>query len=340
MIPQKHEEYSPLRDSFGREIHYLRLSVTDRCNLRCRYCRVDNRFIPHDHVMRYEEMEKMVDLLTPMGVNKIRLTGGEPFVRKGFPEFLTRLRAAHPDIDLRLTTNGVMLAPYAPLLKELGVRVNLSLDSLRPERFASVTGRSLLPRVMDSLNALQQHDVPLKLNAVAMRGVNDDELPDFLRLAAERGLDMRFIEFMPMGEGTLWSDSTYWPAREILKEARQLVDLGPAVSHTASDGPATMYAIRGTKGRFGLITPLSCHFCGECNRLRLTSDGRLRTCLFDDREYPILPILRRTGIPEERRMNLVRQIVKRAVQRKPMGAEILARRKNEVARRTMTSIGG
>ena len=118
---------SPLRDSFGREIHYLRLSVTDRCNLRCRYCRVDNSFIPHERVMRYEEMEKLVDLLVPLGVGKVRLTGGEPFVRKGFTEFLTRLRAAHPELDLRLTTNGVMLAPHAQLLKELGVRVNLSL---------------------------------------------------------------------------------------------------------------------------------------------------------------------------------------------------------------------
>lgn len=335
-----HEASHSLKDSFGREVHYLRLSVTDRCNLRCRYCRVDNSFIPHERVMRYEEMEKMVALLTPLGVSKVRLTGGEPFVRKGFPEFLTRLRAAHPDLDLRLTTNGVMLAPYAALLKELGVRVNLSLDSLRPERFAAVTGRDLLPRVMESLDALQKHGVQLKINAVAMRGLNDDELPDFLRLAAERGLDMRFIEFMPMGEGTLWSDATYWSAQDILKTARELVDLGPAVSNAALDGPATMYAIRGTAGRFGLITPLSCHFCAACNRLRLTSDGRLRTCLFDDREYPILPLLRRAGLPEERRMELVRRVVERAVLRKPIGAEILARRRNEVAKRTMTSIGG
>lgn len=330
----------PLKDSFGREVHYLRLSVTDRCNLRCRYCRVDNSFIPHERIMRYEEMEKMVGLLVPMGVSKVRLTGGEPFVRKGFPGFLARLRAAHPDIDLRLTSNGVMLAPHASLLKDLGVRVNLSLDSLRPERFAAVTRRDLLPRVMEALDALQKHGVPLKLNAVAMRGVNDDELPDFLRLAAERGLDVRFIEFMPMGEGTLWSDSTYWPAQEILQEARHLVELGPAESNAALDGPATMHAIRGTKGRFGLITPLSCHFCAGCNRLRLTSDGRLRTCLFDDREYSILPLLRRADITEERRMELVRRIVERAVQRKPIGADILARRRNEVARRTMTSIGG
>lgn len=330
----------PLKDSFGREVHYLRLSVTDRCNLRCRYCRVDNSFIPHERIMRYEEMEKMVGLLVPMGVSKVRLTGGEPFVRKGFPEFLARLRAAHPDIDLRLTSNGVMLAPHASLLKDLGVRVNLSLDSLRPERFAAVTGRDLLPRVMEALDALQKHGVPLKLNAVAMRGVNDDELPDFLRLATEHGLDVRFIEFMPMGEGTLWSDSTYWPAQEILQEARHLVKLGPAESNAALDGPATMHAIRGTKGRFGLITPLSCHFCAGCNRLRLTSDGRLRTCLFDDREYSILPLLRRADITEERRMELVRRIVERAVQRKPIGADILARHRNEVARRTMTSIGG
>lgn len=331
---------SPLRDSFGREIHYLRLSVTDRCNLRCRYCRVDNSFIPHERVMRYEEMEKLVNLLVPLGVGKVRLTGGEPFVRKGFPEFLTHLRAAHPELDLRLTTNGVMLAPHAAMLKDLGVRVNLSLDSLKPQRFASVTGRDLLPRVLEALDALQHHNVPLKINAVAMRGVNDDELPDFLALAADRGLDVRLIEFMPMGEGTLWSDSTYWPAKEILESAGKLVELGPAINNSALDGPATMYPILGTRGRFGLITPLSCHFCATCNRLRLTSDGRLRTCLFDDREYSLLPLLRRTDIPEERRLELVRRIVERAVIRKPIGADILAKRRNEVARRTMTSIGG
>ena len=164
----------PLVDAHGREVRYLRLSVTDRCNLRCVYCRVDNTFIPHDKVLRYEEMERIVAVAVATGVRKVRLTGGEPFVRKGFPEFLQRLRARHPDVDLRITSNGIMLAPHASLLRELDARVNLSLDTLRPERFARITGRDFLPRVLASMDALLTAGVSLKINAVALSWVNED----------------------------------------------------------------------------------------------------------------------------------------------------------------------
>ncbi len=162
---------SPLVDAHGREVRYLRLSVTDRCNLRCVYCRVDNSFIPHDNVLRYEEMERIVAVAVAAGVRKVRLTGGEPFVRKGFPEFLQRLRASHPDVDLRITSNGIMLAPHAALLRELDARVNLSLDTLRSDRFERITGRDFLPRVLAGMDALLAAGVSLKINAVALRGV-------------------------------------------------------------------------------------------------------------------------------------------------------------------------
>lgn len=327
---------TPLTDGYGREVRYLRLSVTDRCNLRCQYCRVDNTFIPHEKVLRYEEMERIVALAVSLGVRKVRLTGGEPFVRKGFPAFLERLRQAHPQVDLRVTSNGILLAPHADLLRRLGVRVNLSLDTLRPERFAGVTGRDLLPRVLEGMEALLGAGVPLKINAVALRGVNDDELPAFLDLARTHAVDVRFIEFMPMGDSTLWSTSRYWAAADILDAARALADLTPAPRNEATDGPARMYAIAGGSGRFGLITPLSNHFCATCNRLRVTSDGRLRTCLFDDREYRLAPILRHPRLGDAALLRVLRA----ATLRKPIGAHILEKRQGAVAHRTMTAIGG
>lgn len=326
-----------LVDSHGREVRYLRLSVTDRCNLRCRYCRVDNTFIPHDQVLRYEEMERIITLLVSMGVGKVRLTGGEPFVRKGFPEFLSRLRRRHPEIDLRLTSNGILLAPHASLLKNLGIRVNLSLDSMRPERFIHITGRDLLPRVLESVDAMRAAGVSFKINAVAMRGVNDDELPAFLNFARAYRVDVRFIEFMPMGDSTIWNTSRYWPATEVLAAAQALTGLRPVRPNADTDGPARMYELEGGAGRFGLITPISNHFCATCNRLRVTSDGKLRTCLFDDSEYDLAPILRNTALNDE---NLT-EVLRLAVQRKPIGAHLLEnRRDHAVAKRTMTAIGG
>lgn len=328
---------SPLTDSHQREVRYLRLSVTDRCNLRCMYCRVDSTFIPHPDVLRYEEMESIVGVAVSLGVCKVRLTGGEPFVRKGFPEFLTRLRQQHPNIDLRITSNGVMLAPYAPLLASLGVRVNLSLDTLSPEKFATITGRDLLPRVLESMNAMREHNVPFKLNAVALRTINDNELPEFLNLARHYAVDVRFIEFMPMGESTLWSKDHYWPAGEVLTAASHHAELSPAPRNAETDGPARMYFVDGGPGRFGLITPLSNHFCATCNRLRVTSDGRLRTCLFDDKEYRLAQVLRHPRLGPDALPNILR----RATLRKPLGVHILEKREaHAVAHRTMTAIGG
>lgn len=328
---------SLLQDSHQRVARYLRLSVTDRCNLRCSYCRSGaETFIPHPDILRYEEMFQLIDLVVGMGIEKVRVTGGEPFARKGLMSLLESMRAAHPSLDIRLTTNGTLVAPYVQALRDVGVNaINLSLDTFDPDRYIQTTGRDLLPRVLENIDAMLDAGLTVKLNAVAMRGVNDAELPQFLRFAQARHIDIRFIEFMPMGEGTRWSQERFWPAESILEAAQSYVDLTPVPSAPENAGPARMYAMQGG-GRLGLITPLSNHFCAYCNRLRVTSDGRLRTCLFDDREFRLREPLRHPRLG----LAAVRRIILAATQKKPLGVRILERRKNEVASRRMTAIGG
>lgn len=212
------EPAASLEDGHGRTVRYIRLSVTDRCNLRCTYCRSGmETFIPHESVLRYEEMEQLVDMAMDMGVEKVRLTGGEPFARKGFADFLERLRAAHPALDIRVTTNGTLIGPHIQTLKAIGLNaVNLSLDTFDRDKFEQITGRDLFGKVRENMDALLDAGIPFKLNAVAMRGFNDDELPAFIDYAMRHPIDVRFIEFMPMGEGTRWSDSCFWSAPDIL----------------------------------------------------------------------------------------------------------------------------
>lgn len=338
----------PLIDGHGRDVRYIRLSVTDRCNLRCTYCRSGmETFIPHESVLRYEEMEQLVHMVVEQGVEKVRLTGGEPFARKGFIAFLERLRSAHPDLDIRITTNGTLLGPHIPALKDLSLNaVNLSLDTFTRSTFERITGRDLLHRVLESMEQLLAEGIPLKINAVAMRGVNDTELPTFLDFAMTHAVDVRFIEFMPMGEGTRWTSDAFWSASDILDAARKLVSVTPATfdsTPSRNSGPARLYDLEPLsssplprRGRLGLITPLSSHFCATCNRLRITSEGALRTCLFDDKEYRLRAVLRhpRLGI------DAVRRIVALATRNKPVGARILEQRHEAVALRRMTAIGG
>lgn len=331
----------PLRDQYGREVHYLRLSVTDRCNLRCVYCRSEARqtFIPHPKVLRYEEMVRLVGVLAGLGVHKVRLTGGEPFARKDCDTLLALLHQRYPQLDLRLTTNGTLLEPHIPLLRRVGVRaVNLSLDSFDRETFARVTGRDLLPAVLASLDALLRAEIRVKINVVAMRGVNDGQMDDFAHAVRHLPVDLRFIEFMPMGNGTLWGPETFWPADQIREEAQRRLRLTPEKDQEAEAGPARMYRVEGGKGRMGFITAMTCQFCGSCNRLRLTSDGHVRTCLFDDKEYRLRGLLRH---PRCNDADLVR-VLRLACAQKPLGAEILAARRAgcAVAGKQMVGIGG
>lgn len=335
------DAHSPLCDGHGRVVRYLRLSVTDRCNLRCAYCRseINQKFIPHPKVLRYEEMARLVGVMATLGVSKVRLTGGEPFARKGCDELLRLLHTRFPALDLRLTTNGTLLEPHIPLLRSMGVSaVNLSLDSFDRATFARVTGRDLLPAVLASLDGLLRAGIRVKINAVAMRGVNDNQMDDFVHAVRTLPVDLRFIEFMPMGSGTLWGPETFWAAADIRAEAERRVRLVPVQESDSEAGPARMFAVRGGKGRMGFITAVSCHFCGSCNRLRLTSDGNLRTCLFDDREYHLRGLLRDPRFDDAR----LARVVRLACARKPIGAELLKARKEgaAVAAKQMVGIGG
>ena len=336
------EPAASLEDGHGRTVRYIRLSVTDRCNLRCTYCRSGmETFIPHESVLRYEEMEQLVDMAMDMGVEKVRLTGGEPFARKGFADFLERLRAAHPALDIRVTTNGTLIGPHIQTLKAIGLNaVNLSLDTFDRDKFEQITGRDLFGKVRENMDALLDAGIPFKLNAVAMRGFNDDELPAFIDYAMRHPIDVRFIEFMPMGEGTRWSDSCFWSAPDILDAVKGLVAVAPVEQEQRNGGPARLYTLSGPDGpglgRLGLISPLSSHFCTSCNRLRITSDGALRTCLFDDREYRLRNALRHPKLGIE----AVRRIVTLATRDKPIGRAAHERRHNAVAQRRMTAIGG
>ena len=351
MTEQTGELPALLTDAHGRTVRYLRISVTDRCNLCCRYCRDDSvPFIPHENILRFEEIEKIIEIAVSLGVHKLRFTGGEPFARKGFLDFLIKIHRRFPQAALKLTSNGTLLAPALNTLKELGVSVNLSLDSLDREKYASITGRDMLPTVLENMHRMLDLGIPLKINAVAMRGVNDNELPALAAMAMDWPVDVRFIEFMPMGDSTIWSNNLFWPAADILESARRHWQLAP-VSLRRKDGqenegqaaeergPAKLWKLKAadgriSKGSFGLITSVTQSFCQSCNRLRLTAEGNLRTCLFDDREYPIRDVLREKGEED------VRRIMIDAVSRKPIGAEILASREGPVAHKRMSAIGG
>jgi cyclic pyranopterin phosphate synthase len=327
-----------LTDAYGRTARYLRLSVTDRCNLRCLYCRstIHERHIPHDDVLRYEELVRLADLAVEQGMGKIRLTGGEPFVRKGFMDFLRMLRKRHAGLDLRITSNGTLLGEHVKALGELGIGgINLSLDSLRPEGFLAATGRDLLPVVRRNLDALLAEGIPVKINAVALKNINRQDMRAFVDFARSHPVDVRFIEFMPMGGGAGWSAEQFWPAEAVLAEAREWADMQACLPDVGERGPARMFSIAGGLGRLGIITPMSDHFCAECNRLRITSDGRLRICLFADKEYRLRGVLRHPRLGAR----FLSAIMERASRKKPLGADIL-RQRRKAADKAMVSIGG
>ncbi len=340
MQPENQAIRDSLSDSFGRVVNYLRISVTDRCNLRCMYCRPvkDFQAIPHSDILSYEEYLRVIKLAAPLGLNKIRLTGGEPLARRGFDSFLSRVMETAPDMDVRLTTNGTLLAGQAKKLAALGLKaVNISLDSLDPESFRRITGADLFREARVSIDECLEAGIRVKVNAVALKGVNDHELPAFMDLARTHPLDMRFIEFMPIGGDTKWDESLYWPASDILEKAGQMADISPVVHGDEGHGPARMWNIKGGQGRLGVISGLSGHYCLTCNRLRLTCDGKLRPCLYSDVEYRLRPLLRSFKADD----GLILEVLRRALARKPMGHKLLAARgKGGVCAKPMTAIGG
>jgi cyclic pyranopterin phosphate synthase len=332
------ENTTRLRDGRGREVSYLRLSVTDRCNLACLYCRSQDRvpFIPHKDILRYEEMLDLVSLGWEMGIAKLRLTGGEPFARRDLMVFIESVLRRYPKLDLRLTTNATMLAGKPALLAQMGVTaVNISCDTLSREKYARITGGDHLDAVRKGIEESLAAGLRVKVNAVALRGINTDEIADFVRLAAQAPLDVRFIEFMPMGDGNLWKPENYITAKDVLTMAQRVAELVPDKNVHDTGGPAKMYRIAGGLGRFGVISPLSEHFCDSCNRLRITADGKLRTCLFSEREFKLRPMLRnpKLGLP------MVRRVIALALRNKPLGYEVLNPGATPESR-DMSAIGG
>ncbi len=304
-----------LSDKYRRRINYLRISVTDRCNLRCTYCMPPEGIdpVPHADILSYEEFLRVARIAVGEGIRKVRITGGEPLVRKGIVGFLRELAAISGVEDLSLTTNGLLLAGMARDLKRAGLhRVNVSLDTLRPETFERVTRRPGLDRVLAGLAAARSAGLdPVKVNVVVMRGTNDEELLDFAAFAEETGYEIRFIEFMP-ADPTEWEASRVVPAAEILAALRRRYELIPLEGGVYA-GPSRMFQLP-QGGRIGVISPISEHFCGGCNRLRLTAIGSLRGCLFAQEETNLRDLLR-SGATDQELAAVIREVVARKPER-------------------------
>jgi cyclic pyranopterin phosphate synthase len=285
-----------MRDAFGRRIEYLRISVTDKCNLRCVYCMPEQGlpWLRRAELLRYEEIEEIVAVMAGMGLRRIRITGGEPLVRRDIAVLIRGLAAIPGIEDIALSTNAVLLPRMADELRAAGVgRINVSLDSLRPDRIDAIARRPDSHRqVLDGLAAAERVGFdPIKINTVIMRGRNDDEIEAFARATFDRPWHVRFIEVMPVGENLDVSAEEYVPALEMLGRLRSIGELEP-VAGPAGNGPATYFTFPGAAGTVGVITPMSHNYCDRCNRMRLTADGKLRPCLFGDIETNLRDPLR------------------------------------------------
>jgi len=308
-----------LKDTFGRQIEYLRISVTDRCNLRCVYCMPPDGIekLEHDRIMHFEEIAEVVRVAAQYGVRAVRLTGGEPLVRKDLPR-LVEMIAKIPGIeDVSLTTNGILLAHQAADLAAAGLkRVNVSLDTLNPEKFTRITRGGNIESVWAGIAAAEKAGLsPIKINAVAMRGVNEDELMAMALLAKEHPWKVRFIELMPVKNQDSWGAGFPNPEKAFISihEMMQILEsmkLEP-LPREVGLGPAREFSVAGWMGNVGFISAVSEHFCAECNRLRLTADGNLRPCLLSDVEIPLLPALR-AGEP-------ILPLLQRVLEIKPKG---------------------
>jgi cyclic pyranopterin phosphate synthase len=330
----------PHLDAYNRPISYLRISVTDRCNLRCVYC-MPPQGVPkrsHDEILSYEEIETVVRAAAELGITKVRLTGGEPLVRPGVVDLVRMLARVDGIDDLAMTTNGILLGDYAQALAQAGLqRVNISLDTLQAERFQRITRCGQLEDVLAGMKAAREAGLePIKINTVLIRGINDDEVVDFARETIEPGWHVRFIELMPLGSETTVADD--WQDHGVsAQEVREQIEstLGKLIPAkiTVGNGPARYYRLPDAKGTIGFITPISEHFCYQCNRLRLTADGHLRPCLLSEREIDLRTPLRAGAGVEQ-----VKTLIRQAIESKPMRHHL-----NECqapAGRVMSEIGG
>jgi GTP 3',8-cyclase len=287
-----------LRDQFGRSIEYLRISVTDRCNFRCMYCMpVEGlQWLPRKDLLSYEEITEVVRQLAPLGLRRLRLTGGEPTIRPDLVELVKMLKDIPGIEDIALSTNGVKLPELAAPLRAAGLdRVNMSADSLQPDRIAKIARRNLgFDPVIGAEAAQAAGLAPIKINVVVMKGINDDEIEDFARLTLTRPWYVRFIELMPVGDMSHLTWEHVVPSDEIIERLRRVAPIAAIVPDVKGNGPAAYYKLDGdgSAGAIGVITPMTHTYCGSCNRVRLTADGRLRTCLFGDHEVDLRTPLR------------------------------------------------
>ena len=321
-------------DQFGRRIEYLRISVTDRCNFRCQYCMpVEGLpWLPKQDILRYEEITAIVQQLAPLGLKRLRITGGEPTIRPELASLVRQLKAIEGIEDIALSTNGVKLPQMAAELAEAGLdRVNISADSLRPDRVARIARRDLGFDLVTAAKAAEDAGIgPIKINVVVMRGINDDEVEDFARITLAHPWHVRFIELMPVGELRELTWDHVVPSAEVLAAVQRMGTLLPDSGPARGNGPAVYHRFADAPGTIGVITPMTHTYCSTCNRVRLTADGRLRTCLFGDHEVPLRDALRR-GEPLE-------PLFVKALAEKPKEHELLQMRVGGL--RALSEVGG
>lgn len=325
-----------LHDTFGRQITDLRISVTDRCNFRCVYCRSADpeNYRGSDELLTWEELGRLAGVFLTLGIRKMRVTGGEPLVRAGVEDYVARLHAMGVE-DLSMTTNGHLLAERCQRLVDAGLkRINISLDSMDPAKFERITRTKSYAAVMRGIEAAQNSRLaPAKINAVLVRGINDGEIEDFAGFARERGLIMRFIEFMPLDADRHWRRDAVVPAAEVYRRIHALWPL-EQVANEASETARKYRFADGTPGEIGLIAPVTQPFCGHCSRIRLTADGKVRTCLFSKDDHDLRPLLRAGASDEDLRDAIVSMVLEKEEGHRINSPDFLA------PSRTMVYIGG
>lgn len=314
-----------ITDSCHRPINYLRISITDRCNLRCTYCMPSTgiNLLPREKILTYEEIATIASVAAELGINKVRLTGGEPLVRAHLPDLVTKLAKIKNIDDISLTTNAILLKEHAAELKQAGLkRVNISLDSLQPQKFEQITGSNELAEVLAAIEEAKIVGLnPVKINMVVMRDINDDEIPDFAKLTIKDGWHVRYIELMPFAadnppechstKDRIDPKAQFMPIQEIKERLRELGKLKPS-SKITGNGPAKYFTLPRANGTIGFIGPVSEHFCFNCNRIRLTADGKILPCLLSDKEIDLRGFLR-----DDKSSEKIKQAIIEAIQAKP-----------------------
>lgn len=325
-----------LTDKYNRNYRYLRVSVTDRCNFRCKYCMPahDFEFISHSNILKYEDMLFAVNVFSKLGIEKVRITGGEPLVRKNISYFIGEITKIPTIKEVTLTTNGSLLKNFAGVIYDAGIRrINISLDSLKKERYQYITGGFDINKLLLGIKEAKNAGInPIKINVVAIKGFNDDEIIDFCEFASKNDLNVRFIEFMPIGNKIEWTKEHIITGQEILEIISRNYEISP-VKRSNFEGPAVNYLLS-NGAKVGIITPISNHFCGDCDKLRLTADGKLRPCLLSDKEIDIFEALK---CKDEK---MLRELIMNSLNLKALDHNISNEVCNEEFSRTMSKIGG